>query len=364
MGIPSPPRPARTRSSRVARGSPAAPKAARGAARARSDAIILALRARIEELERESTTDPLTGAWNRRYIDRVLKTETARSQLQRQPLSVILCDIDHFKRVNDTHGHAAGDAVLQDFVRALASSIRESDILCRWGGEEFLLCTPGTSRGGALPLAEKLRASVAGHGFSTSERVTASFGVAELRLGEDPASLLARADRALYEAKAAGRNCVGFAPDETSDAFEPAGRKSLIELVWCDDYAAGEATIDAQHQELFRLANVLIDRGLRQRNRPAELLTTFDELLGHIERHFGDEERVLARHGYAELAQHHQIHQSLLKRAAGLRAAAAAGELIVGTLIEFLAFDIVANHLLGCDRHFFPLFRAPAAAAE
>ena len=337
-----------------------APKTARGAARADRDAtIIVALRARIAELERESMTDALTGAWNRRYLDRMLKTETARSQRQRQPLSVVLCDIDHFKQVNDTHGHPAGDAVLQDFVRALASCLRESDILCRWGGEEFLLCAPGTSRAGALPLAEKLRASVAGHGFSTGKPVTASFGVAELRLGEDTASLLERVDRALYEAKAGGRNCVAVAPGESSDAFEPAGRRSLIELAWRDDYLSGEATIDAQHQELFRLADALIDRSLRQRNRPAELMPAFDVLLGHIERHFGDEERVLAEHGYAELAPHRQIHQSLLKRAAGLRAAAAAGEMIVGTLIEFVAFDIVATHLLSCDRHFFPLFRTP-----
>ena len=322
--------------------------------------MVLALRARIEELERESLTDPLTGAWNRRYIDRVLRTEVARSLRQRQPLSVMICDIDHFKRVNDTHGHAAGDDVLQDFVRTLGSGVRASDVLSRWGGEEFLVCAPATSRAGATVLAERLRAGVESHGFSIGNPVTASFGVAELQLGEDAASLLARADRALYQAKEGGRNRVVHDPGV---GFEAAGQRTLVELVWSDDYACSEATIDAQHEELFRLANGVIGRGLLQRQSPADFIAAFDELLGHIVQHFGDEERVLAAHAYAELAQHHYIHQRLLERACGLRAAAVAGELTTATLIDFLAFEVVTAHLLTCDRRFFPLFAGSAATA-
>jgi len=124
-----------------------------------------------------------------------------------QPLSLLLLDIDHFKAVNDRHGHDVGDRVLQSVAKRLSTSLRSSDLLARWGGEEFAILLPGTPLKGAATFADRLRAQVAEqrlHGIS----ITVSIGISALRPGEGPEALLRRVDAALYHAKNAGRNSV------------------------------------------------------------------------------------------------------------------------------------------------------------
>ncbi len=163
-------------------------------------------------LERLSTTDALTGLPNRRHLDEALEREFRRASRQDTPLCALMLDIDHFKRVNDSHGHAAGDAVIQAVGATLAERLRLTDVGGRWGGEEFLLLL-GTPLEGALVLAECLRGAVEALEVPVDEgeplQVTVSVGVA----GYDPAmtrgsELVAAADAALYRAKEAGRNRV------------------------------------------------------------------------------------------------------------------------------------------------------------
>ena len=181
---------------------------------------------RILELERSlraanaaiqvlSVTDALTKCFNRTYLNQRLPEEIKRSHRYGRPLSVVICDIDHFKKVNDTWGHPAGDAVLVEFGRALREDVRcDLDWVVRFGGEEFLLILPETDLSGALRMAERIRAAIAAAPVQLERvaiPVTASFGAAELE-GESPdphqaaEELLRRADQALYAAKAAGRN--------------------------------------------------------------------------------------------------------------------------------------------------------------
>lgn len=168
------------------------------------------------ELQAQATHDPLTNLYNRREFNRLVELETARATRQNLPTAFVLADLDHFKRVNDEHGHPAGDAVLVHTARVLTEHLRSIDVMARFGGEELLVMLPGTDTAGALALAEKLRlrlaeSSVAWQGQTI--RITASFGVVVRQPGqpEPLEALYACADEALYRAKESGRNRVELA---------------------------------------------------------------------------------------------------------------------------------------------------------
>jgi diguanylate cyclase (GGDEF)-like protein len=166
------------------------------------------LRARNEELERLATTDVLTGLHNRRSIQELLEAGVSRSVRHGTALSVLLVDVDHFKLVNDTHGHAAGDDVLRELSERLRTRLRREDSCGRWGGEELLVLLPDTTGSEAVALGQALRELVAARAFTaTGVGVTISVGVAAWD-GESADGLVQRADAALYEAKGAGRDAV------------------------------------------------------------------------------------------------------------------------------------------------------------
>ncbi len=159
-------------------------------------------------LERQASTDALTGIYNRMRFSKLLDVELNRSRRYGTPLAVILLDIDKFKSVNDTYGHLAGDNVLKALALLLTGSIRSSDVVARWGGEEFIVMAPGCGLQEGAALAEKLRAAVAEHDFPLPRPVTSSFGVATFVEDDTELTLTNRADQALYVAKESGRNRV------------------------------------------------------------------------------------------------------------------------------------------------------------
>lgn len=161
-----------------------------------------------EELERLSVTDRLTGLFNRLYLDRVMDREHAAAVRHSSQFSVILIDVDHFKRVNDTYGHQAGDEVLVTIAGILSDRTRDCDVAGRWGGEEFLIICPNTGLDGAMTAAEALRLGIERTQFPHVGMRTASFGVVEHVAGETVVEMLDRADKALYAAKSNGRNRV------------------------------------------------------------------------------------------------------------------------------------------------------------
>ena len=180
-----------------------------------------------EVLGQLSITDGLTKLHNHRYFQDQLPREVKRSQRTGAPLALVLFDIDDFKKLNDSLGHAAGDAVLAHIADVMHRSIRDSDLLARYGGEEFALLAPQTDLAGACRLAEKLRRDVVEHppsvvGPQGAVRVTVSVGVAQLRTGAR--QLFDDADRALYRAKQSGKDCVCLAEPDGVGAGSSSSR--------------------------------------------------------------------------------------------------------------------------------------------
>jgi diguanylate cyclase (GGDEF)-like protein len=165
-----------------------------------------------EEIYRMTIIDGLTGVFNKRYFLEALGRELARAQRYNRPLSILMFDIDHFKRVNDSYGHLAGDYVLQSLARVISTRARREEIFARYGGEEFCILLPETQKEGAMELAEQLRKRVASHTFVFEAEeipVTVSIGVSTVVDENIPENeLIRRADEKLYLAKSEGRNCV------------------------------------------------------------------------------------------------------------------------------------------------------------
>jgi diguanylate cyclase (GGDEF)-like protein/hemerythrin-like metal-binding protein len=314
------------------------------------------LRDRVGVLELLAATDHLTGAWSRGHFDRSIDAELARDTAGRQPLSLVLFDIDHFKRINDEFGHAVGDSVLRELVDLVQSRTRASDSLFRWGGDEFVILAASAGYRGAERLAENLRRTVAGHSFQTVGATTLSVGVVERVETESAPALFSRLDAALYAAKEAGRNRVVVDRRGDSDLWLVKASASPLHLQWHEAYESGDATIDGEHRELFELANQLISAAAQAEAEPERFGAALDALLEHARHHFVDEEAILAAHGYADLEQHKRAHAGLLRRAVFLRERVDEGKATLGAIVEYLAQDVIARHMMVVDRAFFPLF--------
>jgi diguanylate cyclase (GGDEF)-like protein len=173
-------------------------------------------RLELQELARDlrfrATTDPLTGLYNRLKFDEALASELSRARRYGTPLTLILYDVDHFKRINDTHGHQVGDNALVQLSQIVSTQIRNTDLLARWGGEEFVILSPGSDGEMARQAADKLAAAIERTLFDEVGTITCSFGITQHAHGDSADMLIARADLALYRAKTGGRNRVELAP--------------------------------------------------------------------------------------------------------------------------------------------------------
>ena len=262
---------------------------------------------RAREMARRADTDVLTGIANRQGFNEVMSREFARARRFRHPLSIVILDLDHFKRVNDQHGHPAGDQVLVATARLLSTRVRESDFVARWGGEEFAIIASVTDAAGAARLAEKLRALMEVTHLGPAGAVTGSFGVAEMRPDDTVESLLERADGALYAAKAAGRNQVrcGEAWVEMaavaaagSEGGDPGVRQMYMET--------GFSPVDGEHQEIGGAIEEfvsLVNAGDAAMVRPA-----MANLIATIADHFAHEEELMRRWSYPSRARHEEAH--------------------------------------------------------
>lgn len=328
-------------------------------ARAATERANAELQKAMVELEMAAGTDRLTGAWNRRRFEEGAAAMMALANRKRDPLPLLLFDLDHFKRINDTYGHDIGDQVLVQVVQTVRSELRASDALTRWGGEEFLILAPGTYLSGATALGEKVRAAVAATLFPEVGQVTISVGVAEYRPGEPLLEWVRRVDQALYRAKDEGRNRVVTLGDPVVPLPSAKGSLPLLELRWDRSLESGHALIDAQHRELFDMINALL-ASIAIFPDSTEVGLRLQVFQAHVVQHFHDEEAVLAQIGYPRLAVHAERHRQINEQANTLRKDLREGRLELSQVLGFLAVEVVRDHLVLEDRDFFPCLKSSA----
>ncbi|MEI7891847.1 MAG: diguanylate cyclase [Myxococcales bacterium] len=289
-------------------------------------------------------TDALTKLANRRTFDEMLHKEFDRLKRDGAALSLIMLDVDHFKKFNDTYGHVAGDNCLRHLAAALTGAVRRpADIAARYGGEEFAVILPETDTHGAAHVAERVRRGVEALGIlhATSDvagHVTVSLGVVTVfpsRLVA-PDRIVALADLALYEAKHAGRNRIHV----TSDGAAVA-----------DD--CGDATIDGEHRKLVETSNTLLSAVAGGRPKD-EILLMMESFAADMAVYFRYEEELFKAVAYPFADAHARDHQALVAKAATLLEKHRRDVLTFGELLDFLANDLVARHLLIQDKEFFP----------
>jgi len=303
------------------------------------------------ELEHLVTTDRLTGVGNRRAFDQLTEIEASLAKRYGVPVSIVMLDIDHFKRINDTYGHAVGDAVLVGIARRISARLRDTDSIVRWGGEEFAVITPCTPITGAEVLAEAMRRVVADEPFGIVGRVTISLGVAQLSPEETAAQWVSRADRVMYEAKRSGRNCVRLLVD-------PSSLSSPFVLVWGDQFLTGIPQIDAEHLEIFQLANKLLL--LESDSTRDSILECMDTLLIHLVRHCDSEEQLLSTIGCTEVEPHAAEHRGLVAQAQELRDELAEGKSDLREVSDFVVRRVAVGHLVSSDLPLFASLSKPS----
>ncbi|HEY6896526.1 MAG TPA: diguanylate cyclase [Rhodocyclaceae bacterium] len=304
-----------------------------------------------------ATHDDLTGVLNRRAFGERARQQLLLSERGGPPPSLLALDLDHFKLINDNHGHGAGDAVLCEFVRIAQTCLRGSDLFGRIGGEEFAVLLPLTGASGALALAERMRQELAATPIDyrgESLRITVSIGVAEHgRHLKDLEGLLHAADTALYRAKHRGRNCVELLPGNATAV-------PTIRLDWAGRYASGHPLIDAEHQYLLCMINEVIAKA--QTGDDIQCLQgELKETLHWLDEHFRHEEAILLDLGWHEASSHVDQHRQLSARGKQLLSGIGDSERSFAELLDFLIREVIGIHLVQHDAAYFPLLQTKLA---
>jgi len=320
-----------------------------------SNGFVLMIKERADERVRlVAMKDRLTDAWNRIRLEDAAQQEIVRLERYGHPASLIMVDLDHFKQINDKFGHATGDLVLKQFCAVAQGCIRTTDLLGRWGGEEFLILMPNSGYASAACLAERIRTAVEQHDFADGLHVTASLGLAVCQPTDTWESWLDRADKALYRSKSAGRNRVEGECLQQESAQAAESSAHLVELNWRKVYESGNTRIDTQHRVLFEQVNALLNAILENRPKP-DIARLVAMLVADVDQHFQDEEAIFQQTAYPESERHCGLHAHLVLRANQLVSRFEKDQVGVGELFHFLAYEVVAQHMLIEDQKFFPL---------
>lgn len=299
-----------------------------------------------EQLEILATRDNLTGLYNRHHFDMVINDLMEHADRYHESISCFMFDLDHFKIVNDTYGHQAGDQVLKSMAGIVDTVMRRSDLAFRFGGEEFLILMPRTSIGGAAVAAEKLRSAIEHMELPQVGRQTISIGVSERMKAESLRHWLRRTDDALYQAKQGGRNRVMDAPSHDKAAL------SASWLDWQPDWNSGNIQIDNQHRDLIQIAQKLLHLYLTNAS-PQMMQNQLELMFQHVIIHFETEEKILEDVGYPELASHALVHEKLVAKLNRLYQDYQMGEVKTSAFFSFAIDDVLVEHLAKVDKLYF-----------
>lgn len=299
-----------------------------------------------EKLRKIAIKDRLTGLYNRNFFDNVIEEQMERSDRYDEPLSIVMLDLDNFKEVNDNWGHPIGDEVLKMISRTIENAMRSSDILVRFGGEEFLVLMPQTTIKGALQASEKIRVAIENSQHQIAGVRTASFGVAERMKSESFRHWYRRIDNALYNAKQNGRNQV--VSSDGAEIFDA----NLLQIEWKNEWNCKNNNINNQHQELVRIGNKLIVMTIKGISY-GETLLQLESLIEHTKNHFESEEKLLKEINFPEYSNHVDKHRALTVKVLRLKEEYEKGQIKGSTFFSFLLDDIVLGHMVDTDSEFY-----------
>ncbi len=308
--------------------------------------VVIKLEKKNDELSRLALIDNLTGLANRHYLDYDLKFLTSNSRRNNTDLSMLMVDLDRFKLVNDTFGHLVGDDVLKQAAQILSESIRSSDRVYRWGGEEFVIVTPSTNNKQASIVAEKISQNFRNSKFDVIGNITVSIGVATFDSDEKVEDWFNRVDLALYRAKQTGRNrWVTWLDDESLPEY-------FDRFAWKTEYESGNKEIDNDHKQLAIHINKL--HHLITNQYPIDTIhkAIFD-MTEHIKKHFILEESILLKKEYKEYTEHRSIHQRILSEYEILLRKTLNGEITLAALMSYLVKEVLIEHISNEDSKFF-----------
>jgi diguanylate cyclase (GGDEF)-like protein/hemerythrin-like metal-binding protein/PAS domain S-box-containing protein len=316
--------------------------------------------------------DALTRLPNRRLLHDRLQQAIIAANRDHQKMALLFIDLDHFKPINDQHGHQTGDWLLKMVARRMLNCVRESDTVARMGGDEFVVLLAGPiDEKQVLPIAEKIHTRLH-QSFETSDgtqlQIASCIGIAFYpEHGKTPKQLLKHGDQAMYQAKESGRNQIQIftsALEHPEQERRTDTSHQLIHLNWKNDYASGVPELDAEHRYLFELANDLLNTALEPEHSLDSFEHSLESLLQHISEHFDHEESLLAAVGYPQLAAHRIEHQRLLRQAATLHEAAVLNELPFAKLLEYVVQEVILNHMLKHDRMYFAYLNDSAGTTD
>ncbi len=299
----------------------------------------------IDSLTEIPTHQAMTGA---------IKHEISQSDRYGKPLSIVLINVDNLARINEESGRKAGDIVLVEFCELVKNHLRSSDLFGRWEATEFILALPDTNVVAAGQIAERIRHAIENYQFRKVSSLTACFGVTVHGRGESIEDCVSRADAAVFVAKMNGKNRVEVDRAGMNDLALPDLKASnFLRLVWKREYECGNTIIDYQHRLMVTDANHLLAAMLE--NTPKKQITPLiNRLLAHIQQHFDEEESILEKMGYRETEEHAMIHRQLIAKAVRLSVRFEENKLDFGEIFNFLANDVVIEHMIKTDRKYFP----------
>ncbi|MDD4085377.1 MAG: diguanylate cyclase [Acidaminococcaceae bacterium] len=301
-----------------------------------------------------ATYDLMTGCFNRRTGIELIRKAIAGAERSQKPVSMLLFDLDHFKRVNDTWGHIVGDNVLKCVAKTAMNAVRGGDSVIRSGGEEFVVLLPDTGAAEAVKVADRLRSELEAYQHPQVGKVTASFGAAQKKAGESQLQWYKRVDDALYRAKASGRNRVYCA--EENYAGSPVAN---VQLKWSKDWESGNELIDEQHKEIIRLGNTVIFKAYSGAEKE-EAALLLEKLLNYVKSHFDHEEKILREAGYDGIDEHSANHEIILEEAHAMREGYLQGSVKPSAFFAFMVDTMILGHMIDEDKKFYEFLGAKA----
>ena len=311
---------------------------------------VIKLEEKNTELSKLALIDNLTKLANRHYFDHDIAFLIAITNRNKSKLSMLMVDLDRFKLVNDTYGHLVGDDVLIQSSQILRDSVRTSDRVYRWGGEEFVIIVPETNNEQASLVAEKICENFRNAKFNVIGNITVSIGVASYDKDEPLEDWFKRVDLALYQAKQTGRDrWVSWLDDE-------ALPQHFNRFVWTKDLESGNREIDQDHMLLASQVNKLHD--LIINSYPIDTIyESIDTLTKHIREHFVREEAIILSKGFVNYMEHRSIHNRLLSEYEIILKKAMNGDISLAAFMSFLVEKVLINHINEDDKQFFSVVK-------